>query len=225
MKKQKTRTEGFTLIELLIVVAIIAILAGMLLPALNSALGRAREVSCMNNLMTIGKQFVLYHDAYNDYDPPVGTSAINNYAIWYDFLWWMNNNKSNVPIPKQHLVSVKTGDVWGIPKGVYACPSQTVWGERHFARNYYFGGGNINGKYNYSMKHIRRPSRRMHIGEIDTNATDDASYLKKDNLGFRHGSAMMLNCLMVDGHTEKLRRGSQNATTYGDYFWGQDMVD
>ena len=52
----------FTLIELLIVIAIIAILAGMLLPALNNARETARKISCLNSM----KQHALYITLYTD---------------------------------------------------------------------------------------------------------------------------------------------------------------
>ena len=83
--------KHFTLIELLVVIAIIAILAAILLPALNSARARGRQASCVSNLKTHGNLISLYADAYDQWMPsytdcgkePAKTS-MDKPVVWSD---------------------------------------------------------------------------------------------------------------------------------------------
>lgn len=71
--KGSRRESGFTLIELLVVMAIIAILAAMLMPALQRAREAARRTSCLNNLKEFGTALSMYRNDHNEIPPQHNT--------------------------------------------------------------------------------------------------------------------------------------------------------
>ncbi len=82
------KRRNFTLIELLVVIAIIAILAAILLPALNKAREKTKSIACVNNLNQCGKAFLLYADSNRGYMPVMHSGVA---FTWISFFGQFDN--------------------------------------------------------------------------------------------------------------------------------------
>jgi len=106
--KQKIQSDNFTLIELLVVIAIIAILASMLLPALNKARVKAREISCVSNQKQIFTGISMYVNDFRNLLPPHFVSVKGGTGGEPRSL-----SESGLAYPNIGLGIIAAGNYWG----------------------------------------------------------------------------------------------------------------
>lgn len=136
-------SRGFTLIEVLVVVAIIALLVSILMPALGAAKRQARVVVCGTSLKTIGLGTQFYAQASKD-DLPAGYKTNASGGAVVDFttkLTMIDTNPWEFVYPFVQKVNMKQGSIGGDPTTVgmviqvpvFSCPEdikQHTTGER-----------------------------------------------------------------------------------------------
>jgi prepilin-type N-terminal cleavage/methylation domain-containing protein len=120
----QTERNGFTLIELLSVIAIVAILAAILLPALSSARERSRGIYCLNNTRQLTLAWQLYaddHEGALPYNMGMAGSSFRTNVNWVNnvMTWDLSSDNTNLAT----ITQASLGPYVAGETAVYHCPS------------------------------------------------------------------------------------------------------
>ena len=211
--------KKFTLIELLVVIAIIAILASMLLPALNQARERASSATCMNNMKQMGTAFQFYQSDNKDFlvfaFPDGGTSWTRGILndIPQTFGGYVSQSVAQCPTERKTKKDEGDGRFYGINGMLRLNWDDDWWADKYDKRSLFrpwvtAGSGGVF----YEPQMCKRPSNSILYGDTyhdDPNRLCGfwnfiPSKFSEDRGGLIRRHSGRCNTLFFDGHCKSL---------------------
>ena len=210
-------SRKFTILELLIVISIIAILAALLLPALNAAREKARQISCTGNMKQLGAAALMY---INDSDDCCPSRYYARETAPY--ISASLNLTANVEVLQKGAAAYICPSPLNSRANAYkkliqidylipgnASPNATVWNS--FGDSYIPGTAVANngfGDYNVKAGRVKTPSRRILLTERGNSSTPysfNSSCSINNRMGAPHGDDKWIgNLIMADGHAASI---------------------
>lgn len=225
--------QNFTLLELLIVVAIIAILASLILPALRSALDKARAISCTSNQKQLGTATFLYVDDNKGYMPSHNLAYSTYTPDWATVLWSYTTHQ---PISSNHayLKQVTTG-MFEPKVSMFRCaavlePFKASTEMKHIGRNMFVSRGSY--APNLFITKCRWPSARMVYSDFYYSGSDydmeiayftsgSSAYSGKGYMTYLH-PGLTATVTHLDGHVKAWNMHAVPKSSWDSRFWGEN---